>query len=57
MNLVAALGQAQDFIWKAARTYADTPEGQKELNDVIVALEGPQETPPSTPVSEQVRAA
>ncbi len=53
MNLVAALGQALDFLWKAARTYADTPEGQKELNDVIVALEGAPETPPSTPVSEQ----
>lgn len=40
MNLLAAIGQALDFLWKAAQEYANTPEGAKELNDVISALEG-----------------
>lgn len=45
MNLIAALGQALDFLWKAAHEYANTPEGQKELNDVILALENADSTP------------
>ncbi len=40
MNFIGALGQALDFFWKAAKAYSETPEGAKELNDVIVALEG-----------------
>ena len=52
MNLIAALGQALDFIWKAAKAYSETPEGAKELSEVIVALEGADNTPVSTPVSE-----
>jgi len=47
MNLLQAVGQALDFVWKACHSYAQTPEGAKELNDVIVALEGEQ------PSSEQ----
>lgn len=39
MNLVQALAQALDFVWKACREYADTEQGKKELNDVISALD------------------
>lgn len=31
------IGQIVDFFWKAALAYAATPEGQKELNDIVVA--------------------
>lgn len=40
MNIIAALGQALDFLFKAVRAYSETEEGAKELNDVIQALEG-----------------
>jgi hypothetical protein len=45
MNLLAALGQAFDFLFKAARSYSETPEGAKELSDVIIALEGSENQP------------
>lgn len=57
MNLIAAVGQALDFLWKAARVYADTPEGQKELNDVISALEGADSTPAEQGNSAQSETA
>lgn len=44
MNLLSALGQALDFLVKAIKAYADTPEGQKEFEDVITALEGDNAT-------------
>lgn len=31
------IGQIVDFFWKAALAYAATLEGQKELNDIVVA--------------------
>lgn len=39
MNLMAALGQVVDYVFKAAKAYAATPEGEKELADIINALE------------------
>jgi exonuclease VII small subunit len=39
MNVLQAIGQAIDFVWKASQEYAQTEHGQKELNDVIQALE------------------
>lgn len=31
--------QLIDYLWKASATYAQTPQGQKELNDIAVAWE------------------
>jgi len=31
------IGQIVDFFWKAAMAYVSTSEGQKELNDIVVA--------------------
>lgn len=53
MNLMGAIGQALDFLWKAAQNYAATEEGAKELNDVIVALEGTDNQPPNAESSVQ----
>ena len=39
MNLMAAIGQILDYVFKAVKAYADTPEGAKEFNDIIDALE------------------
>lgn len=45
MNVIQAVGQAIDFVWKASQEYAQTEQGQKELNDVIQALEFGEVTP------------
>lgn len=56
MNVLKAAIQLLDFIWKAAQAYAATPEGQKELNDIGVALEleGTQPTKPFVTPNKRV---
>lgn len=47
MSFVKAMAQLLDFVWKACQAYADTPEGEKELGDVVAALESSDDSPQS----------
>lgn len=40
MNFAETLKQTWDFVVKALKSYAQTPEGQVELQDIIQAWEG-----------------
>jgi hypothetical protein len=42
-QFLLAISQLLDFGWKAMKAYAQTPEGQAELADVIQALEGDED--------------
>lgn len=38
-----------DFLWKAAQSYAATPEGQKDLADIEAAANVPTDATQTTP--------
>lgn len=43
ISLFRAVVQVADFLAKAAKTYAETPEGQAELYDIVQALQGDED--------------
>lgn len=54
MKWLIVLAQVADFFLKSATSYASSPEGAKEFNDILKAVEdaeGAEGTPPSAPVA------